>query len=405
MNLKVVRIIMAKELQDLFRDRRTIISMILIPIVAIPLLIMGMVWLSTTSIEKMRDKEMDVAIIGEMHALELSQELRKIEGLHFVDVADRPLDSLITAGCQAIVEMDPRFSDAYDRLQNTEEVDEGSPLIKLHYDSTQDKAKMTAGKLRQALKTYRSAEMGDWFEGIGLRQEAAEPWRIEDFDLASEERRAADMLSRFLPYLILILCLQGAMYPAMDLTAGEKERSTLETLLVNPVSRLNIVLGKYAAVSVMAFGSTVFTLTGQFLFFRYFADSMSQGALQLSIPLFALFMALLLLLPAVMLFSAILILLSTWARSMKEAQSYLGPLTMLVIFPSMASMIPGLELTVTFALIPIFNVALIVREVLMSDFSHANLMVLSFFANSLYALLALWFTVRAFRSEKVLFRS
>jgi sodium transport system permease protein len=401
---RIVRIIAAKELSDLFRDRRTIISMILIPIVAIPLLISGMVWISMKSMEKMQDKTSQVALLGEDFHPQLAAELYAIDKLEFLPTQGLSLDSLFASGALAIVELDENLPTAYVRLH--EEVEDSPyPQVLLHYDSTQDKAKMAARILRSAMQGYRLEEQKLWFQEINLRAECAEPWAIVNMDTATPERHTADMLSRFLPYMILILCLQGAMYPAMDLTAGEKERQTLETLLVNPVSRLNIVLGKYLAVSTMAFGSTIFTLLGQFVFFHFFADSITDGKVQLSLDPFILGVSLLVLLPAVMFFSTLLILISTWARSMKEAQSYLGPLTMLVIFPSMASMIPGLELNLSYALIPIFNVALIVREVLMSNFDQAPLMVLCFFVNSLYAMVALWLTVHAFRSESVLFRS
>jgi len=213
------------------------------------------------------------------------------------------------------------------------------------------------------------------------------------------------MAARFLPYIILLLCIQGAMYPAMDLTAGEKERNTIETLLVNPVSRLDIVLGKYVATAIMAMGSALFTLGGQYAYLRWAGDRMVEGGLPFTIDPAALGIGLLLLLPVALIFSALLLAVCIRARSMKEAQSYLGPLMMLVIFPSMANLIPGLKLSIGLAFAPVFNVTLLMRDVLRQDYGDMGLMALVFAINMVYAALALWTAVRMFSREEVIFRS
>jgi len=195
------------------------------------------------------------------------------------------------------------------------------------------------------------------------------------------------------------------MYPAMDLTAGEKERSTIETLLVNPVSRLDIVLGKYIATSVMALGSALFTLVSQLVFFRWLSGNLVEGMISLRIEPSAALAGLLLLLPVALMFAAVLLAISIFARSMKEAQSYVGPLMMLVIFPSMVSLIPGLKLSWATAFIPVFNVTLVMKSALLQDYSQVAMMAAVFLINAFYAVLALLAALRIFQREQVIFRS
>ncbi len=138
-----LRIIAEKELRDLLRDRRTIVSMVLIPIVAIPLLISAMVWMSKNSMEKMASSDAKVALIGESYHPEILDNLREIPGLTFVDPKGYGVDSLFAQGCEAVVVLDENLPTAFDRLLLSTE-DYPYPEVRLHYDSTVDKANMVA---------------------------------------------------------------------------------------------------------------------------------------------------------------------------------------------------------------------------------------------------------------------
>ncbi|MDP2360524.1 MAG: ABC transporter permease [bacterium] len=408
MSLRVVKVVADKELRDLLRDRRTIISMVVIPVLTIPLLLAGVFWLTTHSLERMRGLETGVAVRGAGLDAGLLDSLRRQEGRFvFREVAnpDLPVDSLLARGdTRVVLEFGPGLASALERLTRPDE--EGPPpVVRLYYDTTDDEAKMAGSELRQRLLDLRNGRLEGWLRGQGLRHDLSTPWLVEHVETAPPKRQAADMLARFLPYIILILCIQGAMYPAMDLTAGEKERSTIETLLVNPVSRLDIVLGKYVATSVMALGSAVFTLGGQYVFFKVAANSFIEGGLPFSVEPSALGLGLLLLLPVALTFAAVLLAVCLYARSMKEAQSYLGPLMMLVIFPSMASMIPGLKLSIGLAFVPVFNVTILMKDALLQDYSQLGLMGLVFLINLGYAALSLWVAVKLFQREEVIFRS
>ncbi len=428
MNLKLVRVVAGKEMVDLLRDRRTIISMVVIPVVAIPLLIAGISWFSISSMEKLQEKRSPVALLGAEYAGEQLELLRGAESIALREdlAGGRPADSLVFAdGVKLVVEFGPRLPLAFEGLERGEAHPAGAgaateegvaedldgdeagdgPAVNLYYDSTDDEARVATEKVVALLVSYREQRVRDWLSERGIEARIVKPWTVERRDIAPPKRKAADFVARFLPYLILILCLQGAMYPAMDLTAGEKERSTIETLLVNPVSRLDIVLGKYIATSVMALGSALFTLVSQLVFFRWLSGNLVEGMISLRIEPSAALAGLLLLLPVALMFAAVLLAISIFARSMKEAQSYVGPLMMLVIFPSMVSLIPGLKLSWATAFIPVFNVTLVMKSALLQDYSQVAMMAAVFLINAFYAVLALLAALRIFQREQVIFRS
>jgi sodium transport system permease protein len=219
-----------------------------------------------------------------------------------------------------------------------------------------------------------------------------------------------------------LLCFTGAIYPAMDITAGEKERGTMETLLCSPVARLDLVLGKFLLVLTGSLASMFFVvasmagsaLLGGALFFGS-SGAAAAGALPPgtaaggmgslpSIDPLGLAGVFAMVLPVAVLFSAVALTVSLFAKSYKEAQSYLGPLIVVVLVPGMIAALPGTELTARTALIPLLNLSLVCKEMLSGSWPWGYI-ALIFGSSSLYAAGALALAVRMFNREDVLFRS
>ncbi len=215
--------------------------------------------------------------------------------------------------------------------------------------------------------------------------------------------------------MVILLCMTGAMYPAMDLTAGEKERGTMETILSSPISRTDLVLGKFSlvlsaslATAALSVISTWPCLSGPRSIFHAFdtGDPADAGAIQLlhrSLDRGTLR------LPdghphAAVLFSAALFTIALFAKTYKEAQSYLTPMTFLIIIPAIAAMLPGVDLTLKLALVPILNVSLLCKELVASTY-HWNYIVIIFASTCVYAAAALFIAIKMFQRESVLFRS
>ncbi|HNR66273.1 MAG TPA: ABC transporter permease subunit [Atribacterota bacterium] len=213
------------------------------------------------------------------------------------------------------------------------------------------------------------------------------------------------MLGSILPYLVIILIFVGAMHTAVDITAGEKERGTLATLLVSQLSRLEIVSGKYFSVMVISAISMLLGMVGlsiAFLVPAYLLGEVSIINVHFSFTLFLLF--LLILAPLVGFASAILILIGIFARNSREASSYTTPIYMVAIFLGMISLSQGIELAQPLFFIPILNNSFVFKELLMGtiDWNHITATLIS---NIGIALLALFGTVKLFNRESVIFRS
>ena len=208
-----------------------------------------------------------------------------------------------------------------------------------------------------------------------------------------------------IPYLVIIMCLTGAMYPAMDLTAGEKERATMETILSSPISRTHLVLGKFLLVVSASLVTAALSVTSMGISswaFQQFQDQSS--GVHIKIGLIAVLSVFMVALPLAVLFSAALITIALFAKSYKEAQSYISPLMVVVIVPAVAAMLPGVELTPRLSLVPILNVSLLCKDLIAGNY-HWNAIALIFLSTSLYAAAALFIAVKMFQRESVLFRS
>jgi len=201
------------------------------------------------------------------------------------------------------------------------------------------------------------------------------------------------------------------MYPAMDLTAGEKERGTIETILCSPVSRTHLVLGKFLMVLTASIATAILAIISMSASFgagrKLLLGVVSQeadAALQITITGKAIASIFLVVLPVAVFFSAALLALSLFAKSYKEAQSYISPLMIIMVMPAVAALLPGVELTPVLALVPVLNTSLVSKEIIAGSY-HWSLIAVIFLSSSAYAALALAIAVKLFQREDVLFRT
>ena len=235
--------------------------------------------------------------------------------------------------------------------------------------------------------------------------------------MAPPEKVGGNIIGGFIPYIIIILCFTGAMYPAIDLTAGEKERGTMETLLCSPVHRVNIALGKFLMVvtgslatillSLTSMGLTVMVGGSKGMAAAGAAGAAGAKAAPTFIPLIdpvGVLGVFAMIAPVAVLFAAVLLAISLFAKSYKEAQSYVGPLIIVVIMPAVIGMLPGIELSAKTALVPILNLSLVCKEML-SGVWNWHYIAIIFGSTCVYAGASLAVTVRLFNREDVIFRA
>jgi sodium transport system permease protein len=285
------------------------------------------------------------------------------------------------------------------------------PPVLVVRNSADDKSMVAFGRVQKALHSWEDAVRKFSFEQAGLPKELQHPARLAWIEVAREEQVAASVWSKMFPALLVIMALTGAFYPAIDLGAGEKERGTMETLLISPAKRVELVLGKFATIMLFSTATALLNLLSMGLTGQQMSAVMSDGManrVSLDFPgLAPLAWLVILLLPLSALFSALCLALATFARSTKEGQYYLTPLLMVVMGLTMFCLSPAVEMTPLYSVIPVVNVALLLKGLLLNSASSGNLVVYAvpvLISSIGYSMLALWWAIELYNSEDVLFR-
>lgn len=400
MNFEKVKVIYFKEMKDTLRDRRTLISMILIPILLFPVMMYGMGSIMTSMIKKTEEKVNPIVILGETEAPGLVSRLRTDK--YFEIVQEKDYSSAIK---EKRIRAALEFSAGFEKKINAGDSSEA----KIYYDKAEIQSEVASNKLENILKAFQDSVVTDRLKDRKVERWMLQPVRIELENIAPKEKMGGFFLSMILPYMLMIMALTGAMYPAIDLTAGEKERGTMETILVSPASRGEITAGKFLTVftasfitSVVASASMILSVGSSFARFGDMAET-GQAAVFSINPLSLLFL-LLLMLPYCCLVSSILLSLALFAKSYKEAQSYISPLMIVIILPAMVSFMPGFELSTGMAFIPVMNMSMALKEVLLGTYNW-GFIGLIFLSTAIYASIAIFITRRLFEKEQVLFRT
>jgi sodium transport system permease protein len=401
MNLSAISVVYRKELTEWLRDRRTLISTVLVPLLAFPLLMVGITALATVMIGNAEKEIPKVMILGGEDSPQLLDRLHKLDKLAIVPYADNWKDQISNKEIRAAIEIPKGFQAA---------LAEGTaPTVDIYYYEGEIKSSFGADHLQDAIKDYREEVVKERLTANNLPASVLSPFEIKRQNVAPLEKVGGASIGGFIGYAVILLCLTGAMYPAIDLTAGEKERGTIETILSSPISRVDLVLGKFLLVFSASLVSAILSVTSMGTSFALLGHShlmTSSGGQSLNLSLGPLsvaavfFMAL----PLAVLFSAVLMTIALFAKTYKEAQSYLTPLTFLVVIPAIASIMPGVELTPKLALIPVLNTSLVCKEIISGTY-HWNSILLIFASTCVYAAAAIFLAVRMFQREDVLFRS
>ena len=285
------------------------------------------------------------------------------------------------------------------------------PPIVVVRNSADDKSNVAFGRIQKALVKWEDAVRRRSFESASLPLELEHPARLTYVEVAREEQVAASVWSKMFPALLVIMALTGAFYPAVDLGAGEKERGTMETLLISPARRIELVMGKFLTIMLFSVATAILNLASMGLTGQQMASGIGRGitnTVSLEFPGFApLMWMIILLLPLSALFSSLCLALATFARSTKEGQYYLTPLLMVVMGLTMFCLSPAVEMTPLYSVIPVVNVTLLLKGLLLGAPGSGDLVyyAVPVLVSSIgYSMLALWWAIELYNSEDVLFR-
>lgn len=387
-----------KEILEALRDRRTLISMIVIPVVVMPALMLGMGGAAAKIVMKARQEIPRVMIIGGEDSPGILAEMKGVKAIEVVPTSPDFTNRISEKSIRAAVEIPKGFAAA---------LAEGQPVnVQIFIYGGEIKSIFAAQALEQYFQKLREKVLNERLAERNFPPRLLHPFETRQVNVAPPKKVSGNFIGAIIPYILILMCMTGAMHPAIDVTAGEKDRGTIETLLCSPVSRTDLVLGKFLLTLTAALGTTFLSLTATGLSFLLLKGAaMGQsGFPSLVVDPGSLLAVFAMMLPIAMLFSAVMLAIALFSRSPREANSYLQPMLIVTILPAVASLLPGVDLNARLALVPILNVSLICKEILSGTY-HWNYILFIIGSTLVYASIALAAAVRMFNREEVLFRT
>lgn len=439
-----INTIWRKELIDTIRDRRTLIAMVLVPMVLYPALMLGSISALEVQVSYLVQEEYTVGVQSELAQVWLNQVIDSdparrapeagleaeelIERLETEDantaattqpgaaqpggtrtatasVVQQPpeyqvvvvgdVPAAVLAGrvhAGLVLERPPRIGDL-----------ESSTEVIIAFDESDIRSEIAASGLQGILARQKEILLAQRLAAYDLSRDFIEPLDVAEINIATAERMAGSVLGQIVPLILIIMTITGAIYPAIDLTAGERERGTLETLMVAPVPTLDLIAGKFVVVTLIGLLSALLNLlsVGGTIYFGGIGSILTQGQ-DLVFPLSALPWIMLLLVPLAVMFSAALLAVCSFARSFKEAQNYIVPVMMAAMIPGIVGILPGTRLEGPILVLPVANIAVLARELFLGRFDYLAITIVML-STSLYAGAAVAIAAKLFGQEAVLF--
>jgi sodium transport system permease protein len=397
--MQAIWIIYVKELIDSLRDKKTFFMSFLLPVLMIPALLLAVVNVQKSKSKQDSAKVLKVAVIHHGNANAFLDRLKETEDLELVDAPK--IDAIV--GSIRNEEIDAIYLFSKDLDSALANIKKG--YVNLYYLG--QRSSVLERRLMEPLRAFKEEVDATRYADLGIKREQLQALDIRKRNLKEVRVLLAETIGGMLPYFFTLMVCMGCLVPALDLGAGEKERGTLETLLVLPVARMHFLIGKFLLVATFGFFAGFLNIVSLYFSLRFLGGEIPgeiMTALSAAIEWQNSLLVLSLLIPLSLFFSGVGLMLSFFARNFKEAQSYIQPLIYLAILPPLLSMILETKLTSTTALIPIANVSLATKAILGGTYSVIDL-ILTFGSMSLCALLVLYLASLLILKEKVLFRS
>lgn len=383
-----------KELVQVFRDRKLVFSTLILPVLLMPIFMFGPSLVLQRLLQGAQERKQEVAVLN---------------------LPEEALRALEQGGLSPKAHPDPEGAVREGKYPVGVRYEQGVYRVYGRLAGGLTEGQVAVSKVQGALQILKEAKVAEALAQRGIPHQVLTPFQVEVVDTSPKREKAGGLLGFLLPFFLVVFVLTGGQVVAVDATAGEKEKGTLEALLMAPVPLWHLALGKTLATVAMAllsgisglvglasgralaaeFGGRLFTETGQTLELggQLILDGTSFLALFLSAFLLALFMG------------AVMVSLGLFARSFKEAQGYLAPLQLLVLLPLLFLQFRGFfELQTWHHLVPLFNVALLMDALLKGSASPLQAG-LTWGSTLVYAGLALLVAVRVFSREEVVFRN
>lgn len=384
--------VVKKEFKDILRDRKTLLMTFVIPIIVMPLLftfIFSQVGDMATPSEDNKYK-----IVLETNNPEITK-LFKNAGIYELTSSDNPINDAYDGKIVAYV------------LANdiNESMIQGkTPVVDLYYDTTSQRALTAISTVQTMFSNYQNSYLSAYLEANNLSSNLLQPFSFNEH--AKDEKADSTsliMLGMLVPMMIIGYSGSGIVPIATDLGAGEKERGTLEPLLSTSVSRSSILIGKLIVTAIFGTITSILSAVGLLLSFKFGLNETMAISIDLSIQ--SMLLIVLLAVLYVIFISAVMLLVSTYARSLKEANTYLTPVTLIPVLLSIVTMYMEPS-TVSTAMmnIPILNVVIVIKEIIFNQLNYVHLYI-TIGWSIIYVVVSMIGAKLMYEKEEVVFRA
>ncbi|MDI1480708.1 ABC transporter permease subunit/CPBP intramembrane protease [Polyangium sp. y55x31] len=441
MRLSIVLVILRKELVETLRDRRTFVSLVLLPMLLYPLFALLMSRMAGAEMDALEARPSKIAVWGELSpdvSAALATDENKLEILPWHGApealrrdleagaippptpapprppgpprkgpgaeanadtkkgdADRP-DVAVALAARALVGAREAHAVLVPWRGFSEDVRAGKAArVTIYYDSVWGNSDFAADRLDYALARARDGLLVSREGEKGLPKGFTSGLEVVSRNVAPDERRVGKVLGTLMPMMLILMSLLGGFLRAADMTAGEKERGTMQTLLCAPLLPIEIITGKFLAVFVVSLVTALVNVASLGLTLRRILPG------EMDVPFSAHALTFALLVPVTLTFSALFLAIAAFARDFKDAQNLLTPVYLPVMLLSMLTSLPGMELSVATSLVPLLNVALLIKAIYLGDVAP-DLVLFTLGSSTLFAALTLVFAARVFEREDVL---
>lgn len=399
MNYKKLSLLYKKEILDVIRDKKTILTMVVLPVILYPLLFL--VIMQVMSMINTSQQERTYYVAYKEVADEDRQALNE-----WIAGSEDELDYIIKE-----VESENPAKDLEDEIIDaylTTDVTDSQVIYQIHYLSAVTNSSTVCDMLEEEIDAFgkKKAEENAKEAGFDVKQ-VLYPVTVEFTDASSNESSIGSILGSVIPFLLITSILMGSMYPAIDTTAGEKERGTLETLLTLPIGNMELIMSKFlsvATITVVSVFINVLSMGGIAIYLYATISSLSESAETFHLASFvpAILISIICVMAFALFMSALVMCICAFAKSFKEANNYITPLTLVVMLTGYIGFIPNVELDAKMALVPVANICLLMKDLLVFKYDFM-LILLVLLSNVIYAFIAVWLLGRIYNSESILF--
>jgi len=398
------QVLLIKEIKHLFRDTKTIVQTVVVPTFITPLLLGGIFWYVGSIATEETKKTYDISAYTTFDS-PLIKDLSESDRINVIseDSVTNVIDSVTLGQTEIGIVFDDNFTNALETNDSAK-----ITIYSKNIDTFSQAKSLVINKIND----FEDVERNKRLVALNLNDEYVNPINIEEEDLTTEEESAGSIFGAILALFFVMYVISGAMYPAIDLGAGEKERGTMETLISTNISSVDIIIGKMLSVTTSAVLTATFSMLGfavpLTIMFLFYADSVNEylfSLLSAVVNPVAFLGVFVLIIPLSVFMGAFLLTISVYAKTPKEAGLLLGNVLIVFIIPCYVPLInPGLELDFVGALIPCYNLALITNNLIAGTVDWF-LYSVALVSTIIYCCIAIYISYIMFDDENVIFRS